>query len=155
MSRLLHRAMLAAAVLSAAGGATPASAQNAAGACHANQDGPAFPAPASLLPRLARTFGTARNVLRGSSFVRCAGGHVLGCMVGANLSCGHADVRRQSVGGNAFCKDNPGSDVVPMAATGHDTIYEWRCAGARAVSGKPIENVDRQGFVTRNWRPLR
>lgn len=113
------------------------------------------PAPDALLPRLGRTFGVAAGVLRGGSYVRCADGRLMGCMVGANLNCGHADVSLRSRGGDAFCHDNPGSDVVPMAATGHDMIYGWRCVGTRAVPGHPTTDVDRLGFMARNWRPIR
>jgi hypothetical protein len=39
-----------------------------------------------------------------------------------------------------------------MAATGHDTIYEWTCAGNKAVISKQIETVDPRGFITDNWK---
>lgn len=39
-----------------------------------------------------------------------------------------------------------------MAATGHDTIYEWTCPGNKAVISKQIETVDPRGFITDNWK---
>jgi hypothetical protein len=58
----------------------------------------------------------------------------MGCMVGANLVCDKADQRRAA--GATWCRENPGATVIPMAATGHATIYEWSCNGRNAVPGK-------------------
>ena len=146
--------LLAALPLAAA--AAPDLAWGATGLCRTGQDDAAArPAPAALLPRLEQTFGVAPDVLRGTSYVRCAGGRLMGCTTGANLNCGSANVSRRSEGADAFCHDNPGSDMVPMAATGHDTVYDWHCDGTRAVAGKPTEAVDRLGFMSRNWRLVR
>jgi hypothetical protein len=77
------------------------------------------------------------------------------CNYGANLVCGKANTSRKSKGAAEFCRQNPGSDVVPMAATGHDTIYDWTCVGNEAhVSGK-IAEVDPRGFIAGNWKPLK
>jgi hypothetical protein len=61
-------------------------------------------------------------------------------------------VHRSLLGANAYCREHPGSDSIPMAATGHDTIYDWRCEGHRAVAGKANRAVDAQGYVADNWR---
>jgi hypothetical protein len=42
-----------------------------------------------------------------------------------------------------------------MAATGHATIYEWSCKGARAVPGKALVTVDPQGYIADNWKDVR
>jgi hypothetical protein len=42
-----------------------------------------------------------------------------------------------------------------MAATGHDTIYDWSCKGRRAVAGKAMLTVDPQGYISENWKELR
>ena len=79
----------------------------------------------------------------------------MACTVGANLNCGKADMRRALPGAAAYCRENPDSTFIPMFATGHDTIYDWRCAGGKAVAGKMLLSVDPQGFVAGNWKPLR
>ena len=138
------------------GAVPPVLAQAGPDLCRAGQDDHHERlAPDGLLQRLGQTFEVAPESLRGSSYVRCASGRLMGCIVGANLNCGPADVSRRSQGATAFCRENPGSDSVPMAATGHDTIYAWHCAGRRAVAGRTVEDVDRLGFMTRNWRLLR
>jgi hypothetical protein len=37
-----------------------------------------------------------------------------------------------------------------MAATGHDTIYAWRCIGPRATAGKVVMPLDAQGYIAGN-----
>lgn len=131
-------------------------AQDAAAFCKAGQsDRSERPTPEALLPRVGKVFGVEPRILRGASFVRCAGGHLMACAVGANRDCGRADVSRHSVGGDAFCHDNPGAAVVPMAATGHDTIFAWHCSGAHAVAGGTVAKVGASGFMSGNWRRLR
>jgi hypothetical protein len=87
--------------------------------------------------------------------VRCSGDKLLGCMVGANLVCDKADKRRALARATAWCRENPGANVIPMAATGHATIYEWSCKGARAVPGKALVTVDPQGYIADNWKEVR
>lgn len=115
--------------------------------------GEAISTPPQLAARVAATFGISVEMARDATMVRCLGTKLLTCWVGANLNCGKADKRRSLPGARAYCRQNPGSDSIPMAATGHDTIYEWRCAGRRAVAGKAVTAVDAQGFVAGNWRP--
>jgi hypothetical protein len=93
--------------------------------------------------------------VRDAASVRCVGARLMACWVGANLDCGRGNSRRSLPGATAWCRQNPGSNNVPMAATGHDTIYEWRCAGGRAVAGAIISPVDAQGYIAGNWRELR
>lgn len=110
--------------------------------------------PADLVPALAAAFGVGKDAAR-DGFVRCAGHKVMGCIVGANLNCGKADLRRSSFGAAAWCRSHSGAADIPMAATGHDTIYAWSCKGAHAVPGKAIVKVDRQGYVAENWKEVR
>ncbi len=124
--------------------------------CRPHQDDSTeLPAPDALLPQIGGVFAVAPEALRGTSYIRCDDGLLLACIVGANLNCGHADVTRSSKGGDAFCRNNPGASVIPLAATGHSTIYDWHCDGAHAVAGQMIGSVDRLGFIARNWRPIR
>jgi hypothetical protein len=110
--------------------------------------------PAALLPEIAQVFAVTPDVIGDASFVRCVGGRLMACWVGANLDCDKADRRRSLAGATAWCRDNPGADAVPMVATGHGTIYEWRCVGRRAVAGKIIAPVDAQGYVADNWKEV-
>ncbi len=112
----------------------------------------AIRAPKKLEPLIAGTFGITAQQVRESAYVRCAGGKLMACWVGANLDCGKANVHRSLLGANAYCRENPGSDSIPMAATGHDTIYDWRCDGKRAVAGKANRAVDAEGYIADNWK---
>jgi hypothetical protein len=93
--------------------------------------------PTALEPKVAAAFGIPTEAAR-LAVVRCDGATLLACSIGANLNCGKADMRRSLPGASAYCRENPASDFVPMFATGRDTIYGWRCAGGRAVAGKPV-----------------
>ena len=92
--------------------------------------------------------------MRRGAFVRCAGGRLLACAIGANLNCGKADTRRSLPGASEYCRAHPGADDIPMFATGHDTIYAWRCAGRRAVAGKALVSVDAHGYDAGNWKEV-
>ena len=89
-----------------------------------------------------------------STFTRCMNGKVWLCYVGANLACGKADVS-DSAGAAAFCRQNPNSASVPMSATGHATVYSWKCIGTKAMIDQQFERVDPRGFVAENWKELR
>lgn len=161
MSRSIHAgvfAMLAAAVTILA--LRPAGAQDvqAQALCARTGDNDTVrPIPASLVQRASELFGisnTPAAFIQKSTSFRCMGGKVWLCNTGANLECGKANTSRISAGAKNFCKQNPGSDIVPMAATGHDTIYEWKCEGKKAVITKAFATVDPRGFIASNWKPL-
>ena len=110
--------------------------------------------PEALEGKVARTFGVSVDIVRNGGFVRCANGKLLACLIGANLNCGKADTRRSLPGASEYCRANPGANDIPMFATGHDTIYAWRCAGKRAVAGKALVAVDAHGYDAGNWREV-
>ena len=112
------------------------------------------PVPEALEGKVARTFGVSVDVVRNGGFVRCANGKLLACLIGANLNCGKADTRRSLPGASEYCRANPGANDIPMFATGHDTIYAWRCVGKRAVAGKALVSVDPHGYDAGNWREV-
>jgi hypothetical protein len=112
------------------------------------------PVPRDLEANVARAFGVPVDVVRSGGFVRCARGKLLACLVGANLNCGEANVRRSLPGASAFCRLNPDADMIPMAATGHDTIYAWRCVGRRALPGNRVVAVDPEGYDADNWKEI-
>jgi hypothetical protein len=109
--------------------------------------------PANLVAAVAKAFQIDEGAAR-DAFVRCAGARLMACSVGANLDCGKADTRRTLSGATAWCRQNPGSTMIPMYATGHATIYAWSCNGSRAVAGKTVLAVDRQGFIAANWKEI-
>jgi hypothetical protein len=94
------------------------------------------------------------DLARQLAFVRCAGDRLLACSVGANLNCGKADTRRSLPGAREYCRANPDADNIPMVATGHATIYAWRCVGRSAVATKAVVAVDPHGYDAGNWKEV-
>jgi predicted secreted protein len=88
---------------------------------------------------------------RGLSW-RCLKGQPLACEVGANLPCGKVDTNKAPTPAMAeFCQAQPGSDFIPAAVTGHETIYGWKCSGTTPVVDKQLVDVDSQGFGSNYW----
>ena len=113
--------------------------------------------PAALVPAAMRIFGLGSmptaQVERSTVF-RCFDHRVLLCNDGANLTCGKANTGRNLPAASAWCVRHPGSSFIPMYLTGHDTIYRWRCVGARATTGAPRLRVDARGFIASHWRRM-
>ena len=140
-------AIAVALALGAISSAFPASAASASAYCASGVSPRVpIPVPKDLEAAVARAFGLPVDVVRRGAFVRCAKGKLLACAVGANLNCGKANMRRSLPGASEFCRTNPDADNIPMAATGHDTIYAWRCVGRRAVATKAVVAVDPRGL---------
>lgn len=116
------------------------------------------PIPAQLVADVRRLFELSQDepaaLVSKSTVYRCMSGKVWLCNYGANLVCGKANASRISRGAAVYCKQNPGSDSVPMAATGHDTIFEWKCVGTKPQASGQIATVDPRGFIAENWKPL-
>ena len=88
----------------------------------------------------------------GSVFWRCLQGKVYVCAVGANLPCGSkADRAKRNPGAETYCREHPTTTDVPAYATGHETIYSWRCAEGKAVRGRAIAVLDARGFRSDLW----
>jgi len=85
---------------------------------------------------------------------RCADGKVLLCNEGANLPCGKANLGKDLPGATTWCKSNPNSNFIPMVATGHDTVYRWRCVKGVATPGAPLSEIDPRGFFADEWKAL-
>lgn len=84
---------------------------------------------------------------------RCMDKQVYACNFGANLPCdSKADTNNTPTQPMAdFCKATPGADFIPMAVTGHTTIYSWHCVkGAPAVADQ-LDKPDAAGYLTRIW----
>jgi hypothetical protein len=109
--------------------------------------------PTALEPKVAAAFGIPTEAAR-LAVVRCDRAMLLACSIGANLNCGKADARR-SLPGERLLPREPCIRFHPMFVTGHATIYEWRCAGGRAVAGKAVLTVDPRGYVAENWKAIR
>ncbi len=115
------------------------------------------PIPAELVPQALRLFylrPVDSEQVRRSTVYRCMDGAVSLCNYGANLICAKADISRASRGAQRYCRENPGSEVVPMAATGHATIYSWECIGNKARIKSSSVLVDSRGFITNQWKRL-
>jgi hypothetical protein len=140
-------------------GSVPARAQDARAACAKIVDDDRLrPLPGNLVAQARRLFDLSADMpvdfVRTSTSMRCMHGDVWLCNAGANLVCGKADARRRSPGADAFCRQNPNATGVPMAATGHATIYAWTCVGGRARIERRFETIDGRGFIAGNWKRL-
>jgi hypothetical protein len=137
--------------------AQPALAEDARKFCaSAGDDDQTRPIPAALTPDAIRLFGfpaQASGFVRRGSVYRCMDGAVWLCNYGANLSCAKGDASRSSQGAENFCRQNPDAAIVPMAATGHETIFTWKCVGT-APQIASAEKTDARGFIAGQWKRL-
>ena len=94
----------------------------------AEYTGPAV--PESIARGLKKAFGspdsTPLDIFMKGTYWRCMDGKVYACNVGANLPCeSKADVNKEPTEGmDQYCKENAGSDFIPMNVTGHSTVYD-------------------------------
>jgi len=134
--------------------ATPALAETPATFCRrVGTDDTTRPIPEALVPAVNAAFGMRMpaRVAVDTTVFRCAGGQVMVCTVGANLPCGKANTNRAP---SQWCRDNPDASVVPAVATGHDTIYQWRCRAGTPQIVRQTLHVDPRGFVAEFWKTL-
>ena len=117
--------------------------------------GPAVPEPVAR--GLQKEFGVAPEeplaaFARGTTW-RCMDGAVYACNVGANLPCQEkpATDPQPSDGMRTYCKENPGSDFIPMYVTGHGTIYDWSCVNGVVTRGKRTAELDARGYIASIW----
>jgi hypothetical protein len=84
---------------------------------------------------------------------RCVDGAVLACTYGANLPCASkADPdTTPNTAIRAFCTENPDAEFVPAVATGRETIFAWRCAGAEPRIERRMFSVDARGYAAEFW----
>jgi hypothetical protein len=90
------------------------------------------------MPPDARAFQAGTNI-------RCVDGGLLACFTGANLPCVKMNIARDNEGADAFCRSNPDAPAVPAFASGHDSIYAYRCSGRRAEVESTIFPLDARG----------
>jgi hypothetical protein len=84
---------------------------------------------------------------------RCMNKQVYACNFGANLPCdSKANTSQTPTQAMAdFCKENQNSDFIPMAVTGHDTIFAWKCSGDQPQVDKQVSQVDEAGYIKEIW----
>jgi hypothetical protein len=150
---LMRVFIFAVGVLTIALAAVPA---HAGAYCQQRDTAPA-PLPASLVPAVEKAFGLHNADpawVERSTVVRCMGGRLLACNMGANLPCGKANTALSLPAGDDWCRQNPNSDFVPAYISGHDSAEHWRCInGVPAIAGPP-DPIDRQGYLTNYWKIL-
>jgi hypothetical protein len=126
--------------------------------CSVGTDDTTRPIPADLVSTVNRVFKTALppQVAMDSTVFRCAEGHVLACTASANLPCGKANTdRAPTTGAVQWCRDHPDATFIPAVATGHDSIFEWRCRSNTPQIARQSLHVDRHGFIATFWKVLR
>jgi hypothetical protein len=115
------------------------------------------PLPASLVPVAQKAFGLHNADpawVERSTVVRCMGGKLLACNIGANLPCGKANTATTLPAADDWCRQNPNADFVPAYISGHDSASHWRCSnGVPAITGPP-EPIDAQGYLMNYWKIL-
>jgi len=106
----------------------------------------------ALREALEMSDDTPTDWIAGGTSWRCMEGQVWACFVGANLPCYKADTSQTpSAEMQDFCTENPASNFIPAAVTGHGTIYEWRCADGAPEIVSQVFETDAQGFVADFW----
>lgn len=124
--------------------------------CASTNDDHIKPIPAELVGAAIRLFGLhpdAAKWVRETTVYRCMDGAAWLCNHGANLTCAKADTRRNLPSVTDYCRENTNEEFVPMAVTGHGTIYNWECVDGKPRS-KPSERVDERGFIADQWKRL-
>ena len=112
--------------------------------------------PPEMAPAVEKLFALSMpdDPVARTTYFRCLDGAVMACNVGANLPCGKANASRSIPAARQYCRSHPDASFIPMAVTGHDTIYRWRCSGTHAMAGGPGEALDSRGFIARLWKPV-
>ncbi|HUB15231.1 MAG TPA: hypothetical protein VMB34_24995 [Acetobacteraceae bacterium] len=158
--RAVRRLLPVVVAIAAAAASGPPAAQAATPAAFCTRigtDDTLRPIPESLVPSVNRAFGTALppRVAIDTTVFRCSGGHVLVCTTGANLPCGPANTSRTPGRGEvAWCRDHPDAAFIPAFATGHDTIFAWRCRDHMPEVDRQVQEVDPRGFIATYWKLL-
>jgi hypothetical protein len=90
----------------------------------AKTDAATRPIPPSLAPAVIAAFRVRMTpaYVVDTGVMRCADGHLLACLVGANLNCGKADTRTTNPGASGWCRDHANSDFVPRSPSGRSSM---------------------------------
>jgi hypothetical protein len=100
--------------------------------------------------------GNYPDAMKQMTIWRCMDKQVYACNFGANLPCdSKADTNNTPTQPMAdFCKATPGADFIPMAVTGHATIYSWHCVKDAPAVLDQIDKPDAAGYLTLIWYPI-
>ncbi len=114
---------------------------------------------AGLLKAYAQLFPQARmppneREIHAGAHIRCMDGRLWACFTGANLPCHKMNTSRDNKGAESFCQTNPQAPIVPAFATGHDSIYSYRCVAGRAEITGTTFPLDARGFAATLWAPV-
>jgi Tol biopolymer transport system component len=84
---------------------------------------------------------------------RCMDSQLYACNYGANLPCSSkANVEKTpSPTMDDYCKANPNAEFIPLAITGHSTIYSWHCVNGAAEVLDQVDKVDAAGYLAKIW----
>ncbi len=84
---------------------------------------------------------------------RCMDHQVYACNFGANLPCdSKANTDKTPTQAMAdYCKANPSTNFIPMAVTGHTTIYSWHCVKDSPQLLDQISKADAAGYLAQIW----
>ena len=87
---------------------------------------------------------------------RCMDHKVYACNFGANIPCdSKANTDKTPTQAlTEYCKANPNVDVIPMAVTGHNVIYSWRCKADLPEIVEQFDTVDAAGYQSSFWVAL-
>lgn len=113
--------------------------------------------PEIIAEKLKQVYGAPESapldVFINGTYWRCMDGSVYACNVGANLPCQEkGDYSKTPDEGMVnYCAENPGSDFIPMYASGRATVYEWKCTGKSPVIVKQIAETDKEGYIEDIW----
>jgi hypothetical protein len=108
----------------------------------------------ALMPYLHEALGLQRKASLSARefFWRCMDGKVYVCARGANIPCdSKADFAKLNHGAENYCRENPNATEAPAYATGHRTVYLWKCSAGHAERGPKAGATDRRGFRTDFW----
>jgi hypothetical protein len=109
---------------------------------------------AALAPYLHKALHLPADALLAPNEIvwRCMDSRVYVCARGANIPCeSKADRSKFNRGAANYCRENPNAADVPAYATGHNTVYFWKCAAGQAKRGQTVSATDRRGFRTDLW----
>jgi hypothetical protein len=115
------------------------------------------PAPTALEAYFPSALGVAADakIDMSSVYWRCMDGHVYICAVGANLVCDRKpDRSTANPGADNYCREHPHAASVPAYATGHSTLYVWRCRDGLALRDRLVGKLDRRGFRVDIWHQV-
>jgi len=90
-------------------------------------------------------------MLTDGAYFRCMNGKLLACFAGANLPCSKIVNARINPGATQFCRQNRNEAIVPMAATGHDALWNYACRSGHAHITGSNWTLDQRGFAKEIW----